>query len=88
MRKIDDLVPTCRKLLTDGGIEPALLFLRENGCGKFDSIRALVAASGMSLADAKTAVHYSRAWDEARARDEALWDELIDSIKEIDNEQS
>ncbi|HEY0099919.1 MAG TPA: hypothetical protein VGB76_13305 [Pyrinomonadaceae bacterium] len=83
------LLPECREILaaTDD-IEAVLLFLKQNGCGKIDSILALRDLKGMNLKDGKETVHLSRTWQDRREADERLWDELFDSMKESEREHS
>jgi ribosomal protein L7/L12 len=56
--------------------ETILERLRSDGASKIESIRALCDGAGMSLADAKRAVHFSSAWADVKERDERIWDEL------------
>ena len=39
-------------------IEDALTYLRQNGCGKLDSIKILIKLKGMGLQDAKRVIHF------------------------------
>jgi hypothetical protein len=50
--------------------------LRQNGLGKIDCIAVLHDATGLSLVDAKRAVHDSPAWADRREQDDALGDAL------------
>ncbi|HJR08810.1 MAG TPA: hypothetical protein VJ842_16235 [Pyrinomonadaceae bacterium] len=67
-------------------IEAVLLFLKQQGCSKIDSILALRDLKGMNLKDGKETVHLSQTWQDRRDADEHLWDELFDSMKEFERE--
>ena len=62
-------------------VEAVLRFLRQRGCSKLDSIKALVASKEMNLADAKRVAHLSKTWEDRRQSDEefekAFWEQLI-----------
>lgn len=60
--------------------EAALAFLRAEGLSKIESAAVLVAHHGLTLAQAKQAVHGSTAWDDVRDRDERLHDALAAAI--------
>lgn len=56
----------------DQSMEGLLSFLREQGCSKIDSIKALRIFKDMSLEDAKRTVHLSETWADRRESDEAF----------------
>ena len=63
--------------------EIVLGFLRERGFNKLDSIKALIGATGMSLGDAKSIVHHSRAWQDSFARDEEFHASLLKAVQSL-----
>ena len=56
--------------------EEILVQLRADGYSILDSIKALTVGAGLSLADAKQAVHLSRAWADRREQNEAFHEHL------------
>ena len=77
------LVTESKKLKENGAdLEKILTFLRNAGCSKIDSIVVLREALGTSLGDAKQLVHCSTTWRDARERDDAFHDRLIDALDE------
>jgi hypothetical protein len=76
--------PACERVaasvrleLTQGRqLDDVLGQLRQQGHDKFDTIRVLMGATGMSHAEAKLLVHNSPAWDDRREADEELDDHL------------
>ena len=71
-------VELTRAWLASGAREDEVLGrLRQRGLGKIDCIAVLHAATGMSLNDAKRAVHYSPAWADRREQDDALGVSLL-----------
>ncbi|WP_084047739.1 hypothetical protein [Deinococcus hopiensis] len=67
----------CRTLQAAGGtVEDVLLFLRRAGFWKMDSIRALRELEGMTLGEAKIAVHAGPTWSDRYEMDEALHDQV------------
>jgi ribosomal protein L7/L12 len=59
-------------------IENVLLFLREKGCTKTESIKAVMDLQGTSLREAKSIIHFSRAWKDTRQKDDDFH-KLLDS---------
>lgn len=73
-----------QKLLKSGADHEIVLgFLRERGFNKLDSIKALISATGMSLADAKNVIHHSRAWQDSFARDEEFHAFLLKAVQAL-----
>jgi len=63
-------------LAAGAGNDGVLERLRQHGLEKIDCIVVLRTVTGMSLADAKRAVHHSPAWADRREQDDALGDAL------------
>lgn len=89
--KLDSLLPKCREMLSaENDVEGVLLFLRQQGCSKFDAIKALAVLKNLNLLDAKHTVHFSETWADVRQQDEdfelAFWEELIRLTKEMESE--
>lgn len=64
-------------MLTDGiSLDEVLGLLRQRGLTKMDSVPVVQAATGVSLAEAKMAVHNSPSWADQREQDEQLEDAL------------
>ena len=90
---LESLLPKCNEILSqEDDVESVLSFLRQRGCSKLDSIKALIILKGLNLADAKRAVHLSHTWEDVRQRDEefemAFWTEFTRLIEETEHEQS
>ena len=80
--RLQSLLETCKQMRANGhSIEVILLFLRQEGCSKMESIRAVMELQDMSLRDAKSTVHFSEAWKDTRQRDDRLH-ESLDSMTE------
>ena len=56
----------------------ALSRLHDIGATPISAIRALVEGRGLSLRDAKSALHSSPTWSSEASAAEALWDEVVD----------
>lgn len=59
------------------GVEAVILAMRDSGLDKIESVKLLRNYGGMSLADGKTAVHLSKAWQDCRESDDALHEQAI-----------
>jgi ribosomal protein L7/L12 len=59
-------------LLAGASVDDALESMRREGLSRIASISMLVELTGMSLRDAKVAVHMSRAWEDLRTDAEAF----------------
>ena len=67
----------CRTLRVKGGtVEDAVFFLRRAGFWKMDSLMILRQLEGMTLPEAKTAIHLSPTWSDRYEADEALHDQV------------
>jgi hypothetical protein len=67
------LVERCRELGRQGrSQEEIMAFLRAAGCWKLDSIKAMQAVYGLTLSQAKEAVHLSKTWEDMREADNRL----------------
>jgi hypothetical protein len=64
------------RLAQGGGHHDVLDQLRRQGLEKFDTIRVLMGAAGMSHAEAKLLVHNSSVWADRREADEELEDQF------------
>ncbi len=58
-------------------VEAVIFAMRKSGLDKIESIKLLRSHGGMSLADGKTAVHLSKAWQDCRESDDALHEQVI-----------
>jgi ribosomal protein L7/L12 len=56
--------------------------LRDEGASKIESIRALCDGLGMSLSDAKRAIHFSPTWADTKELDEKIWRELEAALRD------
>ena len=69
------LTRKCRAMLSRGeDVDRVLVFLRQRGCDKIDSIIILSEAQGLTRGEAKVLVHLSKAWSDVYENDEALHD--------------
>ncbi len=66
-----------------GTVEDMVLFLRRAGFWKMESIKALRELEGMTLPEAKAAVHLSPTWSDRYESDEALYDQLEAALKTL-----
>ena len=76
-----------RRLARGESMEGAIGFLRSSGCWKTDSIIVIATACKVGLAKAKELVHFSETWQDTRAADERLHDELWDAIATLEDPQ-
>ncbi|TCS16517.1 hypothetical protein [Caulobacter sp. BK020] len=60
--------------------EAAIVFLRQAGLSKIESIKVLHDRFNLSLVEGKSLVHLSPAWADVRRVDDALHEELLASI--------
>ena len=71
------IVEECRVLLSSGTtMEDVLSTLRKRGLSKVQSIKVVVAVTGLGPNEAKELVHFSQAWQDARAAGELLHEEI------------
>jgi ribosomal protein L7/L12 len=78
------LVHSLYQMLRSGSSEEQVVaHLRQIGLDKIDSIKALRAATGMSLGEAKEKVHLSAAWADCREADDALHEAMFAAAKEL-----
>jgi len=63
--------------------DEAIARMRQAGFDKIDCIDALQASEGIPFREAKRAVHFSPAWDDAREGDEALHEAFFAATKEL-----
>jgi ribosomal protein L7/L12 len=64
-------------LKSSSDVEAVIFAMKDSGLDKIESIKLLRAYGGMSLADGKTAVHLSKAWEDCRESDDALHEQVI-----------
>ena len=57
-------------------MDSVLRLMRDSGASRFESMRLLVELGGMSLADAKAAVHLSPAWSDLREETDQFHEEM------------
>ncbi len=69
-------------LRTGAGVDNALVIMRRAGQSQIASISLLMELTGMSLADAKRAVHTSPAWADLRGPAENLQEQLEQTAKQ------
>lgn len=73
-----------RKLISGGAdTEVVLVFLRENGLDKIDSINSIRALFAKSMPEAKTLVDNSRAWSDHFYSDQDLHDKARRAVSEL-----
>jgi ribosomal protein L7/L12 len=73
-----------KQMLQNGSThEQVVAHLRQLGLDKIDSIKALRAATGMTLGEAKEKVHLSEAWADCREADDALHEAAFAAAKEL-----
>src|SRR5947209_18912161 len=77
MADLQQLIATCAQMFSEGReVEDVLTYLRQNGCGKLDSMKALMKLKGTNAEDAKRAVYFSKNGADGAQRDEARQDAL------------
>lgn len=83
----DVALSTCRTLRAKGStVEDVLLFLRRAGFWKLESIKALRDLEGMTISEAKAAVHLSPVWSDRYEADEAFHDQLESELESFRQE--
>ena len=88
MKNTEALREPVSQLIRQGkSIDEVLMFLREQGCSKIDSMWLLEDVAGMTDCEAKKAVHFSAAWNDVRDRDEQFQEELIKETKKLGHER-
>ena len=76
-----------RDLLAGGRTtEDVLAAWRESGLSILHSIQCLSHITGMSLGEAKTAVHLSGAWSDLRQEHDRFHDQLVKTIDETNSD--
>ncbi len=81
MEQFDSVISRCREMLVDGAeVDTILRELRDAGCSKVQSIKALVELEQASLAEAKTLVHGSNVWDDVFERDSRFQEAAADAV--------
>jgi ribosomal protein L7/L12 len=74
---VAEVTETARIRVARGDDDESLLaFLRANGCDKVASIKIVRDVKGVRLGEAKRLVHLSHAWQDRRAGDDELHDQL------------
>lgn len=77
------LLVQCKAMLSEGKtIEDVLAFLREEGCSRVDSIKAVMVLEDKTLSQAKETVHYSKTWEDTRESAEVFHDSLLDALEQ------
>jgi hypothetical protein len=72
----------------DADVETFLRFLRDYGCSQIQSIKALMIAREIGLAEAKGIMHRSSTWADRRAHDDAFHARLEDVLRELADEDT
>ena len=67
-------------------VDDALITLKAKGFSQVDCIRAVVDLHLCALADAKRLIHYSRAWEPERPRNEQFHADLEAALRELSEE--
>jgi hypothetical protein len=79
-----DVIADARRLAEVGADrEMILVFLRERGFDKIDSIKALEALYGLSISEAKELIDYSVAWSDQLERDMRLWETALRALRDL-----
>jgi hypothetical protein len=82
MSSRDKLISECKDLVAQWrGEEDIVLFLRQHGCSKLESIAILKSALDVDLGQAKKIVHFSEAWKDRRLEDEKFHKDLETALK-------
>ena len=80
-RDRETTLSTCREMLSEhDDIEAVLLFLRQSGYSKMESLKALLALKVCGVKDAKLTVHLSQTWQDQREADEQLVETFADEL--------
>ena len=87
--KLDpNILRRCHELLSQGAtMEELIAMLRESGCMKMESIKMMRTVTGMSLREAKAAVHLSETWADVRESHDRIHDQLCDALIELGEEE-
>lgn len=59
----DTIISRCKTLLSSGGVEDVLTFLKKEGFSSIHAIKALVDLQDLSLQEAQQIVHNSPSWN-------------------------
>jgi ribosomal protein L7/L12 len=79
-----DLIASLRDSISSGGSREELIrTMKLSGLNQIACIKLLRELSGISLADAKEAVHYSEAWSDHRQSNDALHSAALQAAKEL-----
>lgn len=80
MKAMDDVLSKCRAVLGRGGsAEDIVRLLRDQGCSKVHSMKALVELGLADLGDAKRIVHGSPTWADVREQHDEFQRKLEES---------
>ena len=75
----------CQKMLKDGNdIEDILLYLRKELASKTSSIFVVIQLLNIPPVEAKKLVHFSKAWNDVKERDEKFHEEVFSTLEEIE----
>jgi hypothetical protein len=78
------LLDRCRERLRAGAsVDDALGLMRLEGLSQLSSIKLLVDLTGMSLAEAKAAVHMSSVWADTREEVDAFHEQLEEAADQL-----
>ena len=58
-----------------------ILFLRESGVSKIQSIHALTRIFDIAVAESKEKIHYSEVWADRRGADEKFHEEIFEYVE-------
>jgi ribosomal protein L7/L12 len=82
MSNTEYLLQTAKEMFKAGNdIESILVFLKNGGCSKTQSIVAIKTINNMSLDEAKRSVHFSQAWKNMQESDENLNQNFYDVLE-------
>lgn len=82
MNTSNEVIQICNDMIAVGAdVESVLHVLRDAGYSKVQSMKALVDLDQATLAEAKTIVHNSTVWRDAREQDEAFQDLIADALE-------
>ena len=80
----ESVVEDAKRLITAGAnAEMILLFFREKGFDKIDSIRSLRIFYGMTMSEAKTFIDNSQTWSDRFYSDQALHNKARRALLEL-----
>jgi hypothetical protein len=81
--ELDELVATCKKMLQDDkSLENVVLFLRKRTGRKTVSIAVVARLLNISVGEAKSLLHASKAWSDVRERDEGLEQVVVTALEQ------